>query len=108
MKIETKYSVGDIVKHQFQTPSERFMHGLEVLELQSQTCYAGTQVFYLCRHIVFHKMNDKWKDATEIHWSIAHEYGSSDNQTGYRKYREDELTVLDEGFLSLLEIKEST
>jgi hypothetical protein len=92
MKIETKFDVNNFVVRKFDTNEKDTFRVLEVMEVISQTCYAGTQVFYLCRAMVANKEYEKqWKQEGEYTWVIGHVLGKDENSTGWRKYREDEL-----------------
>lgn len=92
MKIETKFDVNNLVKRKFDTNSKNKMSALEVMEVITQTCYAGTQVFYLCKPVIAQKeFKDKWKEDGEFSWVIVHGISQEENQPGWRKYREDEL-----------------
>lgn len=85
MKIETKFDVNNLVKRKFDKQlMGKKLFCLEVMEVISQTCYAGTQVFYLCRPV--------YAENNRNEWDVFHGVNAtSDNQTGWRKYREDEL-----------------
>lgn len=92
MEIKTKFDVNNLVKRKFDTNSKNRMSALEVMEVIAQTCYAGTQVFYLCKPVIAEKeFKDKWKEDGEFSWVIAHGISQEENQAGWRKYREDEL-----------------
>ena len=92
MKIETQFDVNNLVKRKFDTQSRTQMNCLEVMEVISQTCYAGTQVFYLCRPIIAQKeFKNQYKEEGEFTWTILHGISQEENKSGWRKYREDEL-----------------
>lgn len=83
MTISTKFDVHNLVKRKFDREDQN-INMLEVMEVISQSCYAATQVFYLCKIIRAHRFRDQ-------PWKIEHGIGRDDNATGWRKYREDEL-----------------
>lgn len=92
MEIKTKFNVNNLAKRKFDTDSKNYREALEVMEIISQTCYAGTQVFYLCKPIVCKKeFNERWKEDGEFKWVVGHGVSQTDDQTAWRKYREDEL-----------------
>jgi hypothetical protein len=92
MKIVTKFDVNNLVKRKFDTDSKNQIHVLEVMEVASQTCYAGTQVFYFCKPIIARKeFAEKYLEKGESTWVICHGVSQEENQAGWRKYREDEL-----------------
>lgn len=93
MKIESKFSVNDLVKRKTDIDPKNKMYIIQVMEVQSQTCYAGTQVFYLCRTLIFEKEYKKrFTEEGEFEWKVAHGVSVNSAQTGWTKYREDELS----------------
>jgi hypothetical protein len=90
MKIETKFDVNNLVKRKFDADTKDGFVAMEVMEIVSQTCYAGTQVFYSCRHI-YAKREFKGFGEKEFTWSVGHGVSKEDAQMGWQKYREDEL-----------------
>lgn len=66
MTIETKFNVNDIVQSKFSRGLTTYRHTIayEVLEIQTQTCYGGTQVFYLVRPIMIENGIDLGKKDT--------------------------------------------
>lgn len=92
MKIETKFEINNLVKRKFDSDYENSRCCLEVMEIISQTCYAGTQVFYLCRSIILNKQFEhEYKKEGAFKWVILHNVSQEENNLGWRKYREDEL-----------------
>ena len=102
MKIETKFNVNDLVLRKFDTKVDMTIPALEIMEVIIQICYAGAQIFYLCRAVVAKQEKEGYgKDAT-THWVVFHGVGKDDNTTGWRKYREDELVIADEETTNLI------
>lgn len=92
MRIETKFDVNNFAVRKFDTNAKDVIQVLEVMEVISQTCYAGTQVFYLCKPVIAQKKYENdWKKDGEFTWVIGHGINKDDNSTGWKKYREDEL-----------------
>ncbi len=92
MTIETKFDVNNLVKAKFDKGTENHFQLFEVMQVETNTCYAGTQNFYLCRAITAKKkFKDEWSKKGEFEWLICHGIGSTDFAIGWGKYREDEL-----------------
>ena len=107
MKIETKFDVNNLVKRKFDTDGNDKLQALEVMEISSQTCYAGTQIFYHCKPIVATKeFKEKWKEQGEFSWVIGHGIGKDDNSKCWRLYREDELIDCPESIINIILGKE--
>ena len=92
MKIETQFTINNLIKHKFDT-GEKAGHTLfEVLGISTDTCYAGTQIFYTCRPILLIKIwKDKWKEEGEFDWEVKHGVSGKDGHNALQKYREDEI-----------------
>lgn len=87
MRIETKFKIRDLLRREYDTPRRESITVLDVMEINSQTCYAGTQVFYTCRPILLNRI---YKPDG---WEVSHAIGNEDGSTGWVKYREDELLL---------------
>lgn len=73
MEIKTKYNIGDILSHKFKTAdtwekdsswsSEQTTLVHEVKDINTNTCCAGTQVFYHMRplHVIYRIIKEKDK-----------------------------------------------
>jgi hypothetical protein len=109
MKIETKFSVGDLVQHKFQrendlaSTDERarvsdLISFYEVMDIQATTCYAGTQVVYYVR--AFNKLvfDVRGKEEKIFDFSPAHTREPI-------KLREDELKECQKDIVELLRKK---
>jgi hypothetical protein len=94
MKTESKFNIGDLVSRRYDTITEDMKQVLEIMEISTLTCYAGTQIFYNCKQLSAIKQEGKYnyeKKQTPFNWIIGHGIGKEDNSTGIRRYREDEL-----------------
>lgn len=63
MKIETKFNIGERVRHVHQT-NENGGGKIEflILQIKSETCFGGTQNWYSCRPLIdIHDQYDKIK-----------------------------------------------
>lgn len=93
MIIETKFRVGDIVGHIFDHQKDG-IRVMQVMEVDTNTCYAGTQIFYQCRAILL-----KLEDGV---WETYSTRGDNSGDTGFRKYREDELAPASDKAIKIL------
>lgn len=104
MELKSKFNVNDLLVRKYDKGSEELKMALEVLEIHSQTCYAGTQFFYQCRIIVLEKERETkigiaWlskeereeKEKQPRAWTIRHGQSRQEGQLGWERYREDEL-----------------
>lgn len=95
MTIETKFKVGELIKHSFQVNTSKVHQFLLVMEVVAQVCYGGTQVFYLCRPLVLKKgSGDLLELKKDQEWESYHGIGKDMFDTGWKKYREDELSSI--------------
>ena len=104
MNIKTKFSVSDFAKRKYDQQLKDQFQILEVMQIHSETCYAGTQVFYLCR-MLFAKKEKSYvaNPGEEVQWAISHSIGKEEHSTGWLKYREDELVEITDGSDELLQ-----
>lgn len=93
MKLESKFDINNLVKHKFGREANDCVHCLEIMQVQTETCYAGTQIFYLARAIVaIKKYEHDYKKEGPFIWTIANAIvGESNKNIAWEKYREDEL-----------------
>lgn len=91
MEIKTKFNVNDLVQHKFQNTNTTAHVKLfyEVLFMDTQTCSAGTQVFYTCRPIMITYDKD-WKDGVKTITAEDFNPGRT-KESEYQKFREDEI-----------------
>lgn len=98
MEINTKFNVGDLIKHKYTSQSKKRKFALFVKEVTTQTCYAGTQVFYICRLIFVEKILDsKFDEEGTFEWVTGFNH-----EQKLCKLREDELTDLDKETLDII------
>lgn len=95
MKIETKFDISNLLvsKYQRNPISIESKHDLlccfEVIDINTQTCMGGTQIFYVCRSI--HGMTetnyvDGKRETTYKDFTVG-----SNSKGEYSTFREDEL-----------------
>lgn len=98
MKIEPLFEIGNLVQRQYEDVGQEAKLALQVMEVITQTCYAGTQIFYLCRPLFAkrHKWSESWK------WTIGHGTAKMPNDAGWTKYREDELHIADDETIAII------
>lgn len=98
MEIKTKFKVGDLAKRKFENQGKDRIIALEIMEVITTTCYAGTQVFYLTNAIVAaKKYKHEYSEKGDSEWIIGHAISKEDNGSGWRKHREDILIESPEG-----------
>lgn len=103
MKIESQFNLHNLVQRKFDTKQKNVIIGLEVMEIFSQTCYGGTQIFYLCKVIECHKEFEKsYKEEGEFKWVVGHRMGIDIHDMGWKKYREDELIEASQEFIDIV------
>lgn len=90
MNIKTKFNVGDILKFKYDknTPDVKYL--LSVVDILTQTCIAGTQVFYYVRSIKLEFITHKYDKDFEPRWVCHYDLGNN-NKNLYKKFREDEV-----------------
>ena len=107
MKIESKFDVNNIVAHKFQKDGHDAFIASEILGVQTDTCYAGTQVFYLCRNLMLQKKRDfeyKGDEVEKKHkWEVNHAIsGDTKGQIPLQGYREDEIVECPKKFIDII------
>lgn len=100
MEFKTIFNIHDLVKHKYESRGiESEVLCYEVLEVMTQTCYAGTQVFYDCRLIQSNEENLYKKDSEGNHMYVRRSgvaIGKDSHLMASQRFREDELVLLDE------------
>lgn len=101
MTIEPKFAINNLVKHKFDNLTKgNFKAAIEVLYIHTETCSAGTQIFYLGRHITATK-NAKYENNPD-QWTVGHDMGQDDKGQALRKYREDELVECPKDIMEII------
>lgn len=104
MQVESKFEIGQLVAFKRDTLNGLDIQLQEIKEIQTQTCYAGTQVFYLSRTIFLKRSYKDPNDrAKGYRWRFYHGIGQGDNSTGWHKYREDEFDPVPKFIEQMLE-----
>lgn len=95
MKITTKFNVNELVLHKYNGGRNKRIVGYEILEIVSQSCYAGTQIFYLCRAIIAEKiLISPFDEDKGFVWTIAHATSNDPSAPmAWTRFREDELVT---------------
>ena len=96
MKLETKFNVDDLVGHKFNRIRPSKLVCYRVMEVVTQTCYGGTQVFYDCRMIIASKQFEGFKEKGPFTWEVEHAVRAEGHERacGTFRYREDEVIDL--------------
>lgn len=105
MVVKTQFDVHNLVRHKFENRGANNFIGLEVMEVVAQTCYGGTQVFYLCRAIICQKeFKEKWKESGDFNWNVTNGISKQGdiNNMGWEKFREDELIELEQDRIDII------
>lgn len=102
MYIKTRFDVNNLVRHKFDNHGDKEKFAFEVMEIGSNTCYAGTQIFYTCRPIVVIKeFKVKYKEDGEFTWEVYHT-SYKNNESGLERLREDELVELEQETVDII------
>lgn len=102
MNIETKFEVNNLLLHKFTNTKNANITALEVIFVNTETCSAGTQVFYMCRPILVMTKKD-WEEGKAIFKKIVeHAVGQRDFEGCWHKYREDELIAAPQDVIDLV------
>jgi hypothetical protein len=96
MTIEPKFKLNEIVLHKFMRGStnEKQAFALEVLYIHTETCSAGTQIFYSCRMFFATR---EWSAKKEIL-----DIGFTTPEPTSCKLREDELKSAPQSLIDIL------
>lgn len=94
MEIQTQFDVHNLVKHKFSSHGKKVICALEIMEVLSNTCYGGTQIYYWCRPIVARVEKDGYGENAKTFWVIGYAIDKGETVEGYAKFREDELVSL--------------
>lgn len=100
MTIEPKYNINDFLEVKIEAGSPSRFHFMEVMEVITQTCYGGTQIFYLCRSALAEKSmsrepaKEKGKPSNLKEFWMVGSVNRDQKDCGYKRYREDEVNIL--------------
>lgn len=100
MNITTAFKVNDLVAYKYGHSTDEMKSIAEVIEVQTVTCSAGTQVFYHCRRIFLRR--DFFKNEQEK-WVVSYGIAGERRDIPYDRYREDELIECPDDVKELLE-----
>jgi hypothetical protein len=102
MTIETKFKINDLVMNKFQKnqtlenlSGKQSLQFMEVLYIHTETCSAGTQIFYRCRGY-YPVISNKYDNTPIALLDFAFSIGGSDQLQGTYSFREDELVSINE------------
>lgn len=101
MKIETKFDINNLIQHKFDNEAAENHIVLEILDIHTDTCYAGTQIFYYVRPIIL-KKNFGGRGMNDLKWSTSSSVGANGRDTGVVRYREDELIECDQKWIDII------
>lgn len=105
MKIETAFDVNNIVIHKFsgisQFDSDKTQEIFEIMQIESQTCYAGTQNFYRVRPLIL-QYNTDWIDGKKTKTFTGIRPAHMSAGVEYCCYREDELISAPQNLIDLI------
>lgn len=100
MTIEAKFKINDLVRNKFQKhqtlenlSGKASVQFMEILYITTETCSAGTQIFYRCR-CYYPVITNVYKEPKAL-LDFAFSIGGSDSLQGTHNFREDELISLD-------------
>lgn len=102
MNIETKFKIGDFVRHKFQRSplgKSQTCLGAVVQYIHTETCSAGTQVFYNLRFLIQAMKHDSQLWAAKDNELVDILPGADPTN---HKFREDELVALPEDIVKII------
>ncbi len=103
MKLISKFGIGDLVQRKYETENRDYFVVHEIMNVITDTCHVGTQVFYLCKALILKKLFEKEYSKTgDFTWAIHPHIGNDDNSTGMKKYREDELIHINKKYRDII------
>ena len=106
MNIKTKFEVGEVVEHKFNTEHDGIIQVYDVKEITTQSCYALTQVFYHVKPIEMTKEHErKFDEKSPFKWSVRVSMPNNEGQMGWVKLREDDLIAATKEVKAILKIK---
>lgn len=105
MEIKTQFDIHNLVQRKFDTGSKSVTTLLEVMDIKTETCIAGTQVFYATRPIsIVKEYNDKWNDEKGFELRVMHGFTNEklNTLTNLPIYREDELITAKQEYIDII------
>jgi hypothetical protein len=100
MIVETKFNIGDLLKHKYSRDTTGHISAVEVLDVKTHTCMAGTQVNYSCRAIQGRLKKSFLDDTSVGEWEVFFGVAPDD---GIMSLREDELAVLPDNLKEVIQ-----
>lgn len=93
MIIKPKFNINDLIQHKFCRPNDDVKSFYEIIDVQTITCCAGTQVFYHCRlhQLHFEKQFGLMKKDKEPKLEAISHRVKSIPESQYTSLREDEV-----------------
>lgn len=109
MDIKSKWGIGSLLQFKFFSPEQSNIVVYEVQFIHTETCSAGTQVFYTVRPIIitYQPNFSKIKEEAKKLRSVEHGVTKDGTVGTLPKFREDELVDCKDEFLNLLQTKQS-
>jgi hypothetical protein len=94
MTIESKFDVGDLANYKYSVNGYKStVLFYEVLEVNAQKCYGGTQVFLNCRPI--HAVYEGYGKDRRLA-DLVPGFSPTQQKEGWVRFREDELSLAPE------------
>src|SRR5262245_56378563 len=86
IQINPQFDINNLLITKYHNHNKNKIICFEVMEVQTQTCSAGTQIFYLCRLLIAEKLfrSEEWTVGIGMS-------GPHGEESGLKKFREDEL-----------------
>ena len=104
MKVQSKFGIGDFAQMKYETEDRDYFIVQKITGIVTDTCYIGTQVFYLCRGYILKKIFEKEFSKTgNFTWCVRPGVGDADNSTGLRKFREDDLIPINKKWSEIID-----
>ena len=103
MKITSKFGIGDLVQRKYETEGRTSFIVHEIMNVFTDTCYIGTQVFYLCKALILTKeYKHEYLKTGDFTWCVYPGISEGDNTTGMKKLREDELIPIEKKYREII------
>lgn len=99
MEIKSKFSINDLLTHKYERRGEKKVTALEVINIITETCSAGTQIFYVCRPLVASNLAYTGEPKWHVSFGILR---SESTDMAIVKLREDELIAATEEISNII------